>query len=85
MLSPGKELCILANKDANTNTKCTNTKIVLLSPGEELGILASEDATVRPVQLAGDAFHLQGTDQRDFRLKDFYKWKKSRGYLPKDD
>ena len=44
-------------------------KLFFSSPGEELGILAGEDATIRPVQLAGDSFHLQGTDQRDY-----HKW-----------
>ena len=68
------------------NKKCTNTQIIfLLSPGKELCILASENTTVRPVQLAGNAFHLQGKDQRDFHLKRFHKWKISQGYLLKDD
>ena len=49
--------------------------IIQNAPRKELCILTSEDTTVRPVQLAGDSFHLQKTDQRDCHLKDFHKWK----------
>ena len=67
-------------RNSEKQIQIQNTQIVFISaPGKEFCILASEDATVRPVQLAGNAFHLQGTDQRDCQLKEFHKGKKFTG------